>query len=92
MRKKCSLDLRIFQLYPDVFDLQRTKEKMPPKFYVVQKAGVPAVWQSDPQRMPRLLKHKTGFTVVSDLPSDTRADALIKLRQLFPGFRATKSA
>jgi hypothetical protein len=64
---------------------------MPSKFYVVEKAGVPAVWQSDPQQIPRLLKHKTGFTVVSDLPSDTRADALTKLRQLFPGFRAIKS-
>jgi hypothetical protein len=65
---------------------------MPSKFYVVQKAGVPAVWQSDPQRIPRLLKHKTGFTVISDAPSDTRADALIKLRQLFPGSRPIKSS
>ncbi len=61
------------------------------KFYVVQKAGVPAVWQSDPQRILRLLKRKTGFTVISDIPSNTRADALIQLRQLFPGCRPIKS-
>jgi len=64
---------------------------MPSKFYVVQKAGVPAVWQSDPRRILRLLKQKIGFTVMSDTPSDTRADALIKLRQLFPGARPIKS-
>jgi hypothetical protein len=61
------------------------------KFYVVQKAGIPAVWQSDPQRIVRLLKQKTGFTMMSDTPSDTRADALMKLRQLFPGSRPIKS-
>jgi hypothetical protein len=62
------------------------------KFYVVEKAGIPAVWQSDPQQIGRLLKHKTGFTVISDTPSDTRADALIKLRQLFPAARQIKSS
>jgi hypothetical protein len=55
------------------------------KYYVVQKSGTPAIWQSDPQQIERLLKRKTGFTVVSDTPSDTRADALGILRQLFPG-------
>jgi hypothetical protein len=65
---------------------------MSSKFYVVQKAGVPAVWQSDPQRIGRLLKQKTGFTILSDTPSDTRADALIKVRQLFPGSRPVKSS
>jgi len=64
---------------------------MPSKFYVVQKAGVPAVWQSDPRRILRLLKQKIGFAVISDTPSDTRADALNKLRQLFPGARPIKS-
>jgi hypothetical protein len=64
---------------------------MTSKFYIVQKAGVPAVWQSDPQQIERLLKHKAGFTVVSDTPSDTRSDTLSKLRQLFPGSRPTKS-
>jgi hypothetical protein len=62
------------------------------KFYVVQKNGVPSVWQSDAQRMVRLLKQKEGFTVVSDAPSDTRAEALSKLRQLFPGCRPIKSS
>jgi hypothetical protein len=62
------------------------------KFYVVQKNGVPAVWQSDPERIVRLLKHKTGFTVVSETPSNTRAEALIKLREVFPGSRPIKSS
>lgn len=62
------------------------------KFYVVQKSGVPAVWQSDPQRIVQLLKRKADFTVISDTPSDTRADALTKLRQLFPGCRPIKAS
>jgi hypothetical protein len=62
---------------------------MSSKFYVVQKNGVPAVWQSNPERMVRLLKR--GFTVVSEAPSDTRAEALIKLRQVLPGCRPIKS-
>jgi hypothetical protein len=61
------------------------------KFYVVQKDGAPAIWQSDLQRIVRLLKHKAGFTIISETPSDTRADALIKLRQLFPESRPTRS-
>jgi hypothetical protein len=65
---------------------------MTSKFYVVQKDGVPAVWQSDPRQILRLLKHKAGFTIASDPPSDTRADALVRLRQLFPGFRAIKTS
>jgi hypothetical protein len=65
---------------------------MSSKFYVVQKAGIPAIWQSDPQQLERLLKHKAGFTVASDTPSDTRAHALGKLRQLFPGSRPAKSS
>jgi hypothetical protein len=62
------------------------------KFYVVQKNGIPAVWQSDPERIMRLLKQKAGFTVISETPSDTRNEALIKLRQLFPGSRPIKSS
>ena len=42
------------------------------KFYLVQKDGVPAVWQSEPERLERLLKHKAGYMVISDTPSDTR--------------------
>jgi len=63
---------------------------MASKFYIVQKAGIPAVWQSDPQQIERLLRRKAGFMVVSHTPSDTRSDALSKLRQLFPGSRPTK--
>jgi len=65
---------------------------MSSKFYVVQKAGIPAIWQSDPQQIERLLKLKAGFAIASDTPSDTRADALSKLRQLFPGSRPAKSS
>jgi hypothetical protein len=62
------------------------------KFYLVQKDGVPAVWQSEPERLERLLKQKAGYMVISETPSDTRAEALTKLRQLFPGARRAKSA
>jgi hypothetical protein len=61
------------------------------KFYLVEKNGVPAVWQSAPEQITRLLKHKTGFTVISEPPSDTRAEALAKLRQAFPGSRPIKN-
>jgi hypothetical protein len=65
---------------------------MPSKFYVVQKAGAPAIWQSDPQRILLLLRHKMGFNIASDTPSDTRADAPIQLPLLFPGSRPIKSS
>ena len=57
------------------------------KFYVVERNGVSAVWQSDPERIMRQLKRKSGYTVTSDTPSDTRREALVKLRQRFPGSR-----
>jgi hypothetical protein len=60
------------------------------KFYVVEKNGVPAVWQSVPEQITRLLKHKAGFTVISETPSNTRAEALTKLREVFPGSRPIK--
>ena len=65
---------------------------MPSKYYVVEKGGVPAVWQADPRKILRMLKNKVGFTILSVAPSDTRADALITLRQLFPGCRPIKSS
>ncbi len=61
------------------------------KFYVVEKQGIPAVWQSEPARIARLLKHTAGFRVISETPSDTRAEALIKLRQVFPGARPVRA-
>ncbi len=61
------------------------------KFYVVEKDGVPAVWQTAPEKMTRLLKGKAGYTVSSESPSNTRAEALLKLRKLFPGSRPAKS-
>ncbi len=63
-------------------------------FYVVQKSGVPAVWQAAPDQMRRLLKRKskTGYSVASDMPSNSRAEALSKLRELFPDCRPVKAA
>jgi hypothetical protein len=68
------------------------RKDMPSKFYVVEKNGVPAVWQSDPKRIGRMLKHKPGFTSLPELPSGTRAEALVRLRQLFPGSRPPRAA
>lgn len=65
---------------------------MASKFYIVEKNGIPAVWQSDPERIARLLKQKTGFNVIAETPSDTRAEALTKLRQAFPGSRPARSS
>ena len=48
------------------------------KFYVVQKNGIPSIWQSDAKRIVRLLKHKAGFTVISAIPYETRTEALTK--------------
>lgn len=50
------------------------------------------MWQSDAQGMRRLLKHKAGFAVTADPPSNTRAEALTRLRQLFPGCRPLKTS
>jgi hypothetical protein len=72
--------------------LHNAKENTLSKFYLVQKNGVPAVWQAVPERLAQLLKRKDGFTVVSETPNDTRAEALIRLRQVFPGSRPAKSA
>jgi hypothetical protein len=59
-------------------------------FYIVQRNGIPAVWQTSPKRMPQLLKRKSEFTLASDTPSETRHEALTKLRQLFPRHRPIK--
>lgn len=60
-------------------------------FYVVEKAGVPAVWQTDPEKLPVLLKRKSGFSVTNAGASGTRKGALVLLRQLFPGHRPIKT-
>ena len=65
---------------------------MQSKFYVVEKNGIPVVWQSNPNRIEHMLKHNPGFASVSGSPSDTRAEALTRLRQLFPGSRPLKAA
>lgn len=64
------------------------------KFYLVEKNGIPAVWQVAPGKMPSLLKRKSnvGYSVVCDVPSDTRLEALNKLRELFPDWRPRKAA
>jgi hypothetical protein len=61
------------------------------RFYVVEKAGVPAVWQSEPEQLPNLLKRKSGFVVTDAGASGTRKGALVLLRQLFPGHRPIKT-
>jgi hypothetical protein len=61
------------------------------KFYVVEKEGVPAVWQSDPEHIAGLLKRKEGFTITAADASGTRRAALALLRQLFPGHRPAKA-
>ena len=61
----------------------RSKEITMSKFCVAQKNGIPAVWQVDPDKMAGLLKrkNKAGYTVVCDAHSNTRTEALNKLRE-----------
>lgn len=59
-------------------------------FYVVEKAGVPAIWESAPEHLPKLLRRKVGFSVTAADPSGTRKGALLILQQLFPGHRVAK--
>jgi hypothetical protein len=61
-------------------------------FYVVQKDGIPAVWQASPKRLVQLLKRKAGFTLAIEAPAETRRQALGKLRELFPQHRPVKAA
>lgn len=61
--------------------LETAREKdMTSKFYIVQKAGTPAVWQSDPQQIERLLRHKAGFTVVSTISFSIEVDLPLLLQ------------
>jgi hypothetical protein len=59
-------------------------------FYVVQRNGIPAVWQISPEGLLRLLKRKKEFRLASDAPAGTRQQALAKLRELFPKQRPVK--
>jgi hypothetical protein len=59
-------------------------------FYVVQKNGIPAVWQTSPKRLLQRLKRKAEFTLASETPTGTRHEALTKLRELFPRHRPIK--
>lgn len=61
------------------------------EFYVVEKAGIPAVWQTDAAHIGGLLRRKAGFKIAAAEPSGTRRDALAVLRQLFPGHRPVKA-
>jgi hypothetical protein len=63
-------------------------------FYIVQRNGIPAVWQADPKGIVRLLKRrsKAGYSIASELPERSRSEALIRLRELFPGFRSTNGS
>jgi hypothetical protein len=62
-------------------------------FYVVERNGIPAVWQAAPEGLVRLLKRKsnTGYSVAAEPPMKSRSEALTKLRELFPGARQAKS-
>jgi hypothetical protein len=60
-------------------------------FYVVQRNGIPAVWQTSPKRILQILKRKRDFTLASETPSATRREALMKLRQLFPLHRPIRN-
>jgi hypothetical protein len=60
-------------------------------FYVVQRKGIPAVWQADPKRILTLLKRKADFKLAFEAPANTRREALVRLRQLFPGHRPVKT-
>ena len=72
--------------------LRSRKEITMSKFYVVEKNGIPAVWQVPPDKMAGLLKqkNKAGYSVVCDAPSNTRTEALNKLRELFPDCRPAR--
>jgi hypothetical protein len=61
------------------------------KFYVVEKAGVPAVWQTEPEQLSTLLKRKSGFIVTEAGASGTRKGALVLLRQMYPGHRPIRA-
>jgi hypothetical protein len=61
------------------------------KFYLMQRNGVPVIWQANAKRMVRLRKNRTEFTAVSEMPFPTRAEALTKLREIFPGARPLRS-
>jgi hypothetical protein len=52
------------------------------------------VWQVDPKGIVRLLKRKSnvGYSLASELPERSRSEALIRLRELFPGFRSAKAS
>jgi hypothetical protein len=65
------------------------KGKSMSNFYIVQRNGIPAIWQVDPKGIVALLKRKSklGYFIISDVPTSSRAEALTRLRELFPGAR-----
>jgi hypothetical protein len=58
-------------------------------FYLVQRNGIPAVWQAAPEGIGRLLKckSKTGYAMALEPPMSSRSEALKKLHELFPNAR-----
>ncbi len=62
-------------------------------FYIVQRNGIPAVWQVDPEGIIRLLRRKSklGYTVAEEVATQSRGEALARLRELFPGVRPAKA-
>ena len=62
-------------------------------FYIVQREGIPAIWQVDPQGIVRLLscKGKAGYSLVAEAPARSRAEALDPPCELFPNVRLRKT-
>ena len=61
-------------------------------FYIVERNGIPAIWQVDPEGMVSLLKRKSkaGYSVAAHLTTKSRAEALARLRELFPERRPAR--
>ena len=61
-------------------------------FYIVQKNGVPAIWQVRSENGMRLLhRRRKEYSLASESPSNSRREALKKLRELFPSHRPSRA-
>lgn len=62
-------------------------------FYIVEKNGIPAIWQVAPDGIISLFKRKTkaGYSMAVEPSFATRSEALNKLRELFPNTRRSKA-
>ncbi len=62
-------------------------------FYIVERNGSPVIWQAGPEGIVRLLKRKAdaGYSMAPQPPMKSRAEALVKLRELFPEARRARA-